>query len=115
MEALFGITADKLNPPDILIESEESENLPFHIKMLHTPGHSRGGVCYLLEDHIFSGDTLFAGSIGRTDLPGGDMRQIEQSLKRLQTLPGDCNIYPGHGPSSVLGVEKETNPYLLDL
>ena len=77
-----------------------------------TPGHTRGSVCYACEDSLFSGDTLFAGSCGRTDLPGGDWNTIVKSLKRLATLEKDYTVYPGHGPATTLTAEKKYNPYM---
>ncbi len=79
---------------------------------LETPGHTWGSVCYLCEGMIFSGDTLFAGSCGRTDLPGGDSHALAQSLERLKELEGAWQVYPGHGSGTTLGREKSTNPYL---
>lgn len=77
-----------------------------------TPGHTRGSVCFLCENALFSGDTLFAGSCGRTDLPGGDWATILQSLNRLATLEMDLDVYPGHGESTTLSREKKYNPYM---
>ena len=77
-----------------------------------TPGHTSGSVCYACEDSLFSGDTLFAGSCGRTDLPGGDWTTMKQSLARLAALEKDYTVYPGHGPSTTLAAEKMSNPYL---
>lgn len=82
------------------------------LTVMETPGHTRGGVCYLGEDVLFSGDTLFAGSIGRTDLPGGDMTVLRRSLARLAALDGDYTVYPGHGEETTLSFEKAANPYL---
>ena len=79
---------------------------------LETPGHTWGSVCYLCGDALFSGDTLFAGSCGRTDLPGGDWATITESLHRLQEIEADLRIFPGHGESSTLGYEKMANPYM---
>ena len=81
-------------------------------RVLHTPGHTPGCVCLLVEDHLFCGDTLFAGSCGRTDLPGGNMATILKSLARLRTLDDAISIHPGHGGSSTMGAEKAYNPYL---
>ncbi|MBO7252463.1 MAG: MBL fold metallo-hydrolase [Oscillospiraceae bacterium] len=80
--------------------------------VLHTPGHTPGSVCLMVETAIFSGDTLFAGSCGRTDLPGGDWATITKSLRRLRELEGNFWIYPGHGSASTLREEKKYNPYL---
>lgn len=78
------------------------------LQVIHTPGHSKGGVCYYIENEkaLFSGDTLFTNSMGRTDLWGGDNTEMMQSLQRLTTLPGDTVVYPGHGP--VTTIDKET-------
>ena len=80
--------------------------------VMETPGHTWGSVCYLCGDALFSGDTLFAGSCGRTDLPGGDWATITQSLHRLKEIEADLRVFPGHGPGSTLNTEKTTNPYL---
>ena len=80
--------------------------------VLETPGHTAGSVCYLIGNNIFSGDTLFQGSCGRTDLPTGNWGEIIASLKRLRNLPGDYNVYPGHGPSTTLEIERRMNPYM---
>ena len=81
-------------------------------KTVATPGHTHGSVCYICQDALFSGDTLFAGSCGRTDLPGGDIRQLKKSLARLARLEKPCFIHAGHGGGSYLGKEKQDNPYL---
>ena len=80
--------------------------------VLATPGHTYGSVCYLCENALFSGDTLFAGSCGRTDLPGGDWAAIKQSLERLSELEEDFTVFPGHGPATTLAEEKKHNPYM---
>ena len=82
------------------------------LTVMHTPGHTPGGVCLLVEDHLFCGDTLFAGSCGRTDLPGGSMATLMQSLTRLRELNDSITIHPGHGGSSTMAAEKSYNPYL---
>ena len=80
----------------------------------HTPGHTPGSVCLLCENYLFTGDTLFAGSIGRTDLPGGSTRQINASLRKLAGLPipADAQVLPGHGEMSTFGAELNNNWYL---
>ncbi len=85
------------------------------LTVMETPGHTPGSVCYLGDGVLFAGDTLFAGSIGRTDLPEGDMTTLRQSLARLAALPEDYTVYPGHGASTSLDTEKRANPYLAGL
>ena len=80
--------------------------------VLHTPGHTGGSVCLQCENAIFSGDTLFWGSCGRTDLPGGDWAVILQSLKRLKEMTKDYKVYPGHGCATTLADEQKYNPYM---
>ena len=80
--------------------------------VLSTPGHTGGSVCYRCGDVLFSGDTLFAGSCGRTDLPGGDWNAIRRSLARLAAISEDLTVYPGHGPHSTLQQERCVNPYM---
>lgn len=84
------------------------------IRVLETPGHTPGGVCYYFEKEnmIFTGDTLFKGSCGRTDLPGGDGRVLAQSLKKLAALPDDVAVFPGHNDSTTIGYEKRSNFFM---
>ena len=84
------------------------------IQVLHTPGHSPGSVTLKVEDVLFTGDTLFAGSCGRTDLRGGSYEQIMQSLKRLVELKGDFHVCPGHEATSTLERERRSNPFLME-
>jgi len=86
------------------------------LKVLHTPGHTAGGICLYTEGHVFTGDSLFVGAVGRTDLPGGSMKQLVSSIhEQIYTLPGDTVVWPGHDygptPSSTVQQEKDTNPY----
>ena len=81
-------------------------------KVLHTPGHTPGSVCLLVEKALFSGDTLFAGCCGRTDLAGGDPTEMSRSLKKLYTLEGNYTVYPGHEDPTELDTERRVNPYL---
>ena len=81
-------------------------------RVMETPGHTRGGVCYICEDCIFSGDTLFRHECGRTDLDGGDYPTILNSLKRLHDLEGDYNVLPGHEELTTLAEERRPNPYM---
>ncbi len=81
-------------------------------KVLHTPGHTMGGVCYIVEDVIFSGDTLFKLSIGRTDFPDSNWVMMAESLKKLKSLDGDYRVYPGHNFETELDKERTNNPYM---
>lgn len=85
------------------------------VQVLHTPGHTPGGVCYFFaaEKLLLSGDTLFAGSVGRTDFPGGSMARMMDSLQALMKLPDDTLVIPGHGGHTTIGDEKRTNPYIV--
>jgi len=111
---LFGIPI--CSQPQVNQNLQDNQNLVFgqlQIQVLGTPGHSLGGVCFLIEDHLFVGDTLFAGSIGRTDLPGGSYTQIIQSIKeRILILPDGTKVHPGHGPDTTVGTERAQNPFL---
>ena len=82
------------------------------ITVIPTPGHTPGSVCLLLGDVMFSGDTLFAGSMGRCDFPGSSIFEIRKSLKKLRNLPGDYRVYPGHAQATTLEYERKTNPFL---
>ncbi len=84
------------------------------IRVIHTPGHTPGSVCYFLPDVkvLFTGDTLFQGSIGRTDLPGGDPIAMKGSLKKILSLDDDVVVYPGHGARTTIGRERRSNPFL---
>ena len=83
------------------------------IKVIHTPGHTQGGVCFFVGSNLFSGDTIFRESIGRGDLPGGNFDQIVQSIEnKIYTLPDETPVYPGHGGTTTVGHEKEFNSYI---
>jgi glyoxylase-like metal-dependent hydrolase (beta-lactamase superfamily II) len=113
----FGIRAE--DPSTDTVDIVEGDVITFgnsRLKVIHTPGHTEGGVCFYSEQDgmCLTGDTLFAGSIGRTDFPGGDMEKMKASLKRLVTeLPRACIIYPGHGERSTIAQESKTNPFLM--
>lgn len=102
--------------PDFLLkDNEEFELCGIKIKMIKTPGHTIGGCCYYIEDagFLISGDTLFRESVGRTDLPTGSMGTLVKSIKeKIMVLPDDTKVYPGHGPETTIGFEKENNPFL---
>lgn len=98
---------------DIYVSDKDKLKLGnLKLTFLHTPGHTKGCMCVRVLNEMFTGDTLFAGSIGRTDLYSGDYKQIEKSLKKLSKYEDNITIYPGHGPHSTLGVEKSSNPYM---
>lgn len=98
-----------------LEEGQELNLVGITFRVLHTPGHTPGSVTFLAENAMFTGDTLFCGSIGRTDFAGGSMRQMRASLKRLAAMPGDWLVYPGHEGITKLEIERKLNPYLVHL
>jgi hydroxyacylglutathione hydrolase len=112
----LGVATPEVAPPDASAEDGLTiglASLPGQV--IHTPGHTQGSICLLFptQDLLVAGDTLFAGSIGRTDLPGGDGRQILRSLRdRLLVLPDTTRVLPGHGPQTTIGEERQSNPYL---
>jgi glyoxylase-like metal-dependent hydrolase (beta-lactamase superfamily II) len=111
--AAWGLQVDESPEPDRLLEDGDTimcGNIEF--KVLHTPGHSPGGISLYADNAVFVGDSLFAGSIGRTDLPGGSLDTLIQSIQtRLFSLPDDVVVYSGHMNSSTIGREKRTNPF----
>jgi hydroxyacylglutathione hydrolase len=110
MAAFWGYGIEPLPEPDILVkEGDEIRLGTLVFKVLHTPGHSPGGICLLGEGVVITGDTLFAGSVGRTDFHGGDMSRLRQSFDRLLALPPDTEILAGHGPRSTIGRERSEN------
>ncbi|MBQ9427272.1 MAG: MBL fold metallo-hydrolase [Paludibacteraceae bacterium] len=102
----------KFSMPDLPDQVQEIAGMRFRI--LATPGHKEDSLCFWFEEEntLFTGDTLFEGSIGRTDLPGGDMQQIIRSLNHLKTLPDCTMVYAGHGYPTTIGREKQQNPYM---
>ncbi len=108
----FGLDVPSVTP-DYTFEDNQIINVgDFEIKTMHTPGHSKGSSCFIIEDCIFSGDTLFRCSYGRTDFWGGSMEDIKKSLNRLFALEGDYKVYPGHAKSTTLEYERLHNPIL---
>ena len=105
-------TAGHLLYTDAYTEGDILELAGLTVKVLHTPGHTMGSVCLLVEDTLFAGDTLFRESCGRTDLPGGSWADILKSLRRLKELPDHIRVFSGHGPSTTIGEEKQWNPYM---
>ena len=92
--------------PDFCLEEGEAEVAGLAFTVLHTPGHTRGSVCYLFNQILFTGDTLFHRGIGRTDFPGGDRAAMETSLARLAALDPELRVCPGHGPETIIGAER---------
>ncbi|OGU00735.1 MAG: MBL fold metallo-hydrolase [Geobacteraceae bacterium GWC2_48_7] len=111
----YGMQGENSPQPDKLLTDGLEIDFGLHrLKVLHTPGHTQGGCCLYLEKEklIITGDTLFADSIGRTDLPGGSHEQLLESIRtKLFTLPDDVTAWPGHGPETTIGHEKRFNPY----
>ena len=117
--AFFGTPVVAPQPDRLLRDGDELNVGKLKVKVLHTSGHTMGGVCYYVTApgeapaHLFAGDTLFAGSVGRSDLPGGDHAALIRSIReKLLDLPADTVVYPGHGPTTTVGEEREYNPYL---
>jgi len=114
--AMFGIPF-KNHQPDFLV-TEETRHVVgrLTIRVLHTPGHTRGSICLLINDVIFTGDTLFKESVGRCDLPGGDAQELQHSLRtKILPLSDTYVVYPGHGDTTNLKHERQRNPFLCEL
>jgi len=111
---LFGLDETEIPEVDSYVKDNDQFKLgDLNYSICETPGHSPGSVCILFPGHVFVGDVLFQGSIGRTDLYQGDYDQLIQSIKeKLLTLPDETMVYPGHGPSTTIGFEKKNNPFL---
>ncbi|MFR8506774.1 MAG: MBL fold metallo-hydrolase [Peptoniphilus sp.] len=108
----------QIEAADVDVFVKEGDEIPFSegtIKVIETPGHTLGSVCYLFENYLFAGDTLFNGSIGRTDFPESDHSLMIESLKKLKKLDDEIYVLSGHGPESQISYEKMTNPYLRQL
>ena len=114
LSLLFGFNYLSPPPPDRLLKGGDSIDIgDRHFSVIHTPGHTPGGICLLGHGVVFSGDTLFNYGIGRYDLPGGNYNQLMDSLQtKLMVLPDDTIVYPGHGPDTTIGAERRANPFL---
>lgn len=112
LSALFGAPLKPFCADIILADGQMLNVGDIEFKVIHTPGHTVGGVCYLCGDTLFSGDTLFAGSIGRTDFPGGSFEALKTSIEKLYTLNDDITLLSGHGGSSTVFNEKRHNPFV---
>ncbi len=114
LNSVFGFSFQVPPPPDRLLKGGDSIDIgDLHFLVLHTPGHTRGGICLLGEGVVFSGDTLFNFGIGRFDMPGGNGSQLMNSIHtKLMVLPDSTVVYPGHGPETTIGNERQWNPFL---
>jgi hydroxyacylglutathione hydrolase len=103
-----------LRPPEVrtVTDGDVLEFAGFRIEVLHTPGHTPGHVCFRTDGFLFSGDLVFRGSIGRSDFPNSDPGAMEKSLRRFLELPDELPVYPGHGPETTVGFERQTNEWL---
>lgn len=112
--AVFGLRAQASPQPTRVLNGGETLQLgELSLQIIHTPGHSPGGMCILVDNYLMVGDTLFAGSIGRTDLPGGNHQQLIANIKeKLLPLPEETKVCPGHGPMTTIGEEKLYNQFL---
>jgi hydroxyacylglutathione hydrolase len=112
-DAFGDIFSEAPKPDRYLADGDEFDLDDLTFTVLYTPGHTPGGICLYTPGVVFTGDTLFAGSVGRTDLGGGDYKKLIESIKkRLLTLPLDTKVLPGHGPESTIALERATNPFL---
>jgi hydroxyacylglutathione hydrolase len=113
-ELSFFLQARTSPPADSFFKDGEKIKIgKSFLQVLHTPGHSPGSVSFIGDSFVLSGDTLFCGGVGRTDLPGGSWEEMENSLKnKILTLPEEMIVLPGHGPSTFIGQEKSTNPFI---
>jgi glyoxylase-like metal-dependent hydrolase (beta-lactamase superfamily II) len=111
---MFGLSSENSPPADILLkDGDEITFGEITLQVIHTPGHSKGGISLYTKGHLFAGDTLFAGSIGRTDLAGGDYDTLISSIReKLLVFDEDTIVYTGHGPETTIGNEKRMNPFL---
>lgn len=115
LSSIMGRTAVSLQADKTLRDGDEIELAGFHFQILHTPGHTPGGVCYYLkkEKLLFSGDTLFAGSVGRSDFPKGSYAELIRFVReKLMQLPEDTQVFPGHGEQTTIGYEQTHNPFI---
>ena len=117
--AFFGLRVPAPPPPDEMLQNNQILNIgELKIHVLHTAGHAPGHVCFYLPDYrvVFDGDLLFQEGVGRTDLPGGNYQEMMESIRdEILTLPDETHLFPGHGPSTTVGDEKQRNPFIAEL
>lgn len=113
---VYGLTVTPSPDPDSFLDQGDSFAVgEYSFSVFHVPGHSPGSICLLSDDHLFVGDVLFAGSIGRTDLPGGDFDALVSGVRgKLFRLPDATIVHPGHGPDTTIGQERRNNPFVGD-
>jgi glyoxylase-like metal-dependent hydrolase (beta-lactamase superfamily II) len=111
--SMFGISVENSPPADQMLKDGDTISFgAVNLEVLHTPGHSPGGIALYADGNLFVGDTLFAGSIGRSDLPGGNYNTLISSIKnKLYVFDDDVRVFPGHGPETTIGLEKKNNPF----
>lgn len=118
LSALIGMPTTCREPDRLLKDGEvlHLEGMAGDWRVLHTPGHSPGGVCFIHDasSQAIVGDAIFAGSIGRHDFPTSDVRDLRRSIQRIMELPDDMTIHPGHGPETTIGEERRSNPYVVN-
>lgn len=113
LSAAFGVSIKAPAATRLLKDGEKIQVGGLYLEVLHTPGHTPGGICLRSGDVVFTGDTLFYEGVGRTDLPNSSDKAIFKSIKdKLMTLPDDCRVYPGHGPQTTIGHERKHSPFL---
>ncbi|MEW6189128.1 MAG: MBL fold metallo-hydrolase [Actinomycetota bacterium] len=115
LSLIYGAHSSSASWDELLKEGQIMTVGELKLKILHTPGHTRGSISILVDDLLFTGDLLFKGSVGRTDFPSSSWDKLMESLKKIISLPDSTKIYPGHGPETTLIQEKELNPFLQGL
>lgn len=110
--AFCGMSQSKVQPDVILSDGDKVNLGGTEISVIATPGHTKGGLCFICDDYLFTGDTLFFCSCGRTDFPGGDSNEMMASLKKLKSLSGNLKVMTGHERQSTLDFERNNNPYM---
>jgi len=109
----WGYEPEDFPPPDIILKDHDRITLGNDVlEVIHSPGHSPGSICLYIQQCLFTGDTLFRGSVGRTDLAGGNTEKLMGSIKRLMLFPPDTKVFCGHGPGTTIGEEKAKNPFI---
>ncbi len=116
VKAFKGKAPIEIPVPDVLIEDEGELDLKIlKLQVLHTPGHTQGSVCFLIDNHLFTGDLLLKNKVGRHDFPGGSLDELKSSLKKINTLVSEATIYPGHKENSSLSFERNNNKAFIEI